>query len=268
MVVKIKKFCLTFDIEEFDADKDLDEEKKFEISLEGTKKIIELLKEEEIRGTFFITSKFALKYPEIVKEIAKNNEIGSHGYDHSDEYNCFEEEKCVETLTKSKKILEEISKKEVIGFRAPRMRTVNQDILRKAGFLYDSSSLPAFIPGRTRDFFKKRKMHAKKGIVIIPSSTTPIFRLPLMWISLRTLGQGYFRFVTKTSSIRNTYASTYFHPWEFIDLQEKTGKKSLITRGTGDNLVKIFKEYIRWCKPSYEFITMKELVQDFQKNYK
>lgn len=269
MVVKIKKFCLTLDIEEFDLDQDLDEEKKFDISLEGSKRILKLLEEEEIRGTFFVTAKFALKYPELVKEISKNNEIASHGYDHSDEYNCFEKEKCVEILTKSKKILEDISKSKVLGFRAPRMRNVDPEVLKKAGFVYDASSMPSFIPGRFKDFFKKRKMYTKKGIVITPSSTTPILRLPLIWISLRTLGQKYFRFVTRTSSMGNTYASTYFHPWEFVDIQKITGKKNLTIRGTGENLIKLLRNYIRWCKTRYEFITMKELVQDFAKrNYK
>lgn len=45
--------------------------------------ILDTLSEEDIQATFFVTGRFASKFPEVVENIAeKGHEIGNHGYSH------------------------------------------------------------------------------------------------------------------------------------------------------------------------------------------
>ena len=45
--------------------------------------LLEVLKEEKVKATFFISGKFAKKFPQLVSSIADNgHEIGNHGYSH------------------------------------------------------------------------------------------------------------------------------------------------------------------------------------------
>jgi len=46
--------------------------------------MLELLKKEEVPATFFVTGRFASKFPGVVKEIdAHGHEIGNHGFSHN-----------------------------------------------------------------------------------------------------------------------------------------------------------------------------------------
>lgn len=45
--------------------------------------IMDILKKYEVKSTFFITGRFAVKFPELVKQIAEQgHELGNHGYSH------------------------------------------------------------------------------------------------------------------------------------------------------------------------------------------
>lgn len=45
--------------------------------------MLEVLEEKDVKATFFVTGRFAEKYPDIVQTIAENgHEIGNHGYGH------------------------------------------------------------------------------------------------------------------------------------------------------------------------------------------
>lgn len=45
--------------------------------------MLKILKEKDVKATFFVTGRFAEKFPDLVKEIAADgHEIGSHGYSH------------------------------------------------------------------------------------------------------------------------------------------------------------------------------------------
>src|SRR5437016_1339392 len=54
-------------------------------TIESGQKILEVLKKHNVKGTFFLTGKFILNYPDFVKQIAKGgHEIFNHTYDHKD----------------------------------------------------------------------------------------------------------------------------------------------------------------------------------------
>lgn len=71
--------------------------------------MLDVLEEKDVKATFFITGRFAEKYPEIVQSIAqKGHEIGNHGYGHPhpDQISV---EKNEEDILKAEEILTEIT---------------------------------------------------------------------------------------------------------------------------------------------------------------
>lgn len=78
---------LSFDIEEFDVprEKGLDWffENAMKVSKIGTKKILDILKANEVQATLFCTSNFVQNAPELINRAIKDgHEIASHGVDH------------------------------------------------------------------------------------------------------------------------------------------------------------------------------------------
>ena len=109
--------------------------------LKGLPRILALLEEEEVQATFFIPGKIAEIFPESVALIhAKGHEIGVHGYAH-ERWNELDEATEYELVSKSKKLLENITNEEIIGFRSPAwsLNTHSVGVLQQLKFAYDSS---------------------------------------------------------------------------------------------------------------------------------
>lgn len=206
--------CLTFDLEEFDLPleykQEIVAEKQFEITREGMHALLPLLEKYEVCSTFFTTANFAQHNREMMKELAKQHEIASHSFFHSSFENA--------DLRKSKDTLEEISTTTINGFRMPRMQSVDLFELKKAGYQYDSSLHPTWIPGRYNHFAETKTIHKKDGLTVFPASVTPFFRSPLFWLSFKNFSSvKYCRWTQKCLSAYG-YANIYLHPWEFADL--------------------------------------------------
>ena len=136
---------LSFDIEEFDMPleygKTISMDDQIAISEHGTITILDLLKKHQVKATFFSTTVFAMAVPDLLRRIvAEGHEVASHTYYHSAFAN--------EDLLLSKQKLEEITKTTVVGLRMPRMYPVDKSEVEKAGYLYNSSINPTFLPGR------------------------------------------------------------------------------------------------------------------------
>ncbi|WP_246104319.1 polysaccharide deacetylase family protein [Mucilaginibacter corticis] len=171
---------LSFDIEEFDMPIEYGQPITFEeqltISTNGILLILDLLKSFNAKATFFCTANYALNRPIIISEIInEGHEIGSHGYNHSD----FK----IEHLLSSKIALEKIIGLKVIGFRMPKMMRVNEYEIQKAGYIYNSSLNPTFIPGRYNNLNKPRSWFYEYGILQLPASVSSYLRFPLFWLT-------------------------------------------------------------------------------------
>ncbi|MDP4238989.1 MAG: polysaccharide deacetylase family protein [Bacteroidota bacterium] len=215
---KLCKILLGFDIEEFDLPVEygcpipFDQQIKF--SGEGTVRILSLLKKHGIHATFFCTASFVENAPEILHKIVEDgHEIASHGYHHSK----FEDNDYAD----SKQKIEQLGGVKVSGFRMPRMHKVNFDLLKSTGYIYDSSLNPTFIPGRYNHLNKPRLIFEEpNGIIECPSVVTPLFRIPLFWLSFHNFFLGLYLWLFNRTLQHDGYAVLYFHPWEFIDLKQ------------------------------------------------
>ena len=234
--MKKGKILLSFDVEEFDLPREHDGEISLEegvkVSSAGLLKILELLKRCEVKATFFVTGNFARINPKLVLQIMKDgHEVACHGVDH------FEPKKT--DIAESKKIVERVIGKEVVGYRQPRMFKISYLELEKCGYKYDSSVNPAFIPGRYNYFDIPRKPFLKEGVLEIPTSVATYMRVPLFWLSLHLFPKKMYLKMAKMVVKKTGYFATYFHPWEFSDELATYGQvPGYIKKNSGDELVK------------------------------
>lgn len=207
---------LSFDIEEFDAPVEFGHpipfEKQIEISARGTEAILSLLKEKDVKATFFCTATFAMERPNLVQRITEEgHELASHGYYHSSFH--------VDDLLSSRLKLQEITGYDVVGFRMPRMQNVSGYVLKNAGYKYDSSLNPTWMPGRYNNLGKPtRPFISPEQLLVLPASVTPIVRFPLFWLCFHNLPMDIFNDLCIYTYRDKQYFNIYFHPWEFVHL--------------------------------------------------
>ena len=176
----------------------------------GLDAIEELMSRHAINCTLFTTANFGLHYPEAIKALAAKHEIASHTFYHS----AFE----ITHLAESKNTLERITGQQINGLRMPRMRAVDMSDVAAAGYSYDSSINPTFLPGRYNNLHLPRKAYTEKGMLRLPVSVTPHFRVPLFWLSFKNFPYPIFKKLTLDTLKKDGYLCLYFHPWEFVDI--------------------------------------------------
>lgn len=237
-------FLLSFDIEEFDMPFEYGKEISFEdqisISTTGCHTILDLLAKHQIKATFFSTATFAINAPQIIERIKnEGHELASHTYYHSK----FE----TADLLTSKLKLEEISGLEVFGFRMPRMMPVSDLAIQEAGYTYNSSINPTFLPGRYNNLHISRT-HYKVGEVLqLPASVSP-FRIPLFWLSFHNFPLWYYKYLVNRTYQKDGYVNIYFHPWEFTDLtdQQRFGFPGYVSKNSGTQMIARMDNLMKW----------------------
>lgn len=234
---------LSFDIEEFDMPFEYGGEIPFEeqiaLSQKGVERILDLLKKYDAKATFFSTVVFAENSKDLIYNLlSEGHELASHTYYHSQ----FE----VEDLKKSKERLEELFDTEVVGLRMPRMRPVDEKDVAKAGYLYNSSINPTFLPGRYNNLHTSRRYFNQSGVWQIPASVSPM-RIPLFWLSFHNFPMFFYQYLAKNALKKDGYLNIYFHPWEFVDIKNPKYKlPNFTTKNTGEDMVNRFDNFLNW----------------------
>lgn len=208
----MKKVCLSFDFEECDLPReggvDFPLARGMAVSREGAHVVLDVLARHGVKATFFCTLNFAENAPDVMKRLlAEGHEIAAHGVDHfhqvpEDPFRC-------------KEGLKRLYGVEAVGYRQPRMFPVDDAALARAGYRYNSSLNPAFVPGRYMHLTTPRTLFTKSGLLQVPTSVTPLVRFPLFWLALHLLPEGLYRALVRRTLAHDGYFVTYFHPWEF-----------------------------------------------------
>lgn len=190
----------------------------------NTERILELFEQHDVRATFFTLGWVAEHYPDLVKLIvAQGHDLASHGWDHRRVTTLTRDEFSAD-VAKSKKVLEDVSATEVIGYRAPSYSFTLKndwahDVLLEQGYRYSSSIAPI--------------KHDLYGIPSAPRFSYPcandrILELPITTARIMNKnypcgGGGWFRLypyavskwaINRVNIKDNKAAIFYFHPWE------------------------------------------------------
>ncbi len=189
-------------------------------------RILALCDEAGVKATFFVVGMLARERPHLVKAIAaRGHEIGSHSVRHRPVH-ALSPGELRDDLRDSKRMLEDLSGAEVVGFRAPMFSVQRLDhpcfaALVEAGFAYDSSVFPVRIPsygipGAPHVPF--RIATAAGGLVELPLATLRIarWRLPIAGGShFRLLPTSLVTWAAARADARREPLVFYFHPYEF-----------------------------------------------------
>jgi polysaccharide deacetylase family protein (PEP-CTERM system associated) len=193
----------------------------------NTERILALLEEKSVHGTFFVLGWVAERSVGLVRRIAAaGHEIACHGFSHRLIYSQPQSE-FVEETTRAKRHLEDLIGRAVLGYRAASFSITRDslwalDVLIDLGFEYDSSVFPIRhdrygIPGAAPD----------PGRIAAPSGRTlvefPMSAATFLGVQIPVSGGGYFRilpyWVTRAGlrqinrRMRRPF-SFYLHPWE------------------------------------------------------
>jgi len=131
----------------------LRDETGLKVLREGMPILLDIYSKYNIKSTFYFTGYIARLYPDIVKMVLRDgHEVASHGKSHLPEngFDVMGFEKQKEHLEYTKKLLEDISGRSVISFRAPALRVngVTARALIETGHRIDSS-----VASQRFDFF-------------------------------------------------------------------------------------------------------------------
>ena len=248
-----------------------------------TYRIIDLLSEFGIRGTFFIVAEVVERYGNLVKEIQNaGHEIACHGLNHR----CYIDSRTTLPITtkeyfrkqiiQAKKTLENATNAPVVGFRAPAgyISGWMLDIIENVGFEYDSSvsvnslynktdsdlsgvgRTPYYpdkgkvTPGVPRQLIEIPWPYYKLGSFMIPTAGGPFLRFLGARIILRGLNQ----------SLRVGSAQLYIHP---LDVSREQFPSGFSIKGPFYWTIKgkVVENRIRWIlsKLDVKYTTLNEL---------
>jgi polysaccharide deacetylase family protein (PEP-CTERM system associated) len=207
----------------------------------NTDRLLQLLGEHGIRGTFFTLGWVAKRHPDLVRRIASaGHEIASHGYGHRLVYDqtpaAFRAD-----VRRAKALLEEATGARVDGYRAPSYSIVPRslwalDVLLEEGYRYDASIFPIRhdrygIPVSARQPYVIEREAG--SIIEAPASTARVgpWNLPVA-------GGGYFRIlpyawtrwgISRVNTREQRPVIFYLHPWE-IDPDQPRLRAGLLSR--------------------------------------
>ncbi|MBX3358403.1 MAG: polysaccharide deacetylase family protein [Phycisphaeraceae bacterium] len=251
---------LTFDAEEFDIPlefrRQISDADQLRIGADGFAAVLDMLDRTGAPATFFITARLALHSPDLVRRAASRHEIASHSWSHTGF--------APDHLRRSRETLESVSGAPVIGFRMPRMATVDHAALAEAGYTYNSSENPTWLTRRASRTEGPLGAYFSGPLLNIPATVTPILRLPLFWLAFKRMPTRLFRSWTTASLRSRSYASLYMHPWEFTDLAH-SGLPWWIRRPDGARLLDRLAAYAHWLRERATLVTMASLAESIRR---
>lgn len=163
--------------------------------------ILDTLKKNNVKATFFIMGPWAVKYPDIARRIAmEGHEIGSHGYKHEN-YGEKTNEWVRNDILKAHSQIKEITGVEATLLRPPNGHYSKHSVqtTEEQGYktiIWDADSLDWKNPG-TDVVIKRVLTRAKPGsIILLHASDTPVQTAEALPVIIDGLKAQGFSFVT------------------------------------------------------------------------
>ncbi|MCL4383937.1 polysaccharide deacetylase family protein [Patescibacteria group bacterium] len=213
-----------------------------------TEKLLDHLGKTKNYGTFFVVGEVAKRHPQLIKKIASlGHEIGCHGFHHQF-INLMSPQQFESDLKKTVTLLEDITQKKVLGYRAPAWSVCRSetpwfwDILAKYHLKYSSSVFPykTYLYG---DNQAPRFSTSIGSITETPPSTLEIHhqRFPFSGgFYFRLLPLPIIKLLTQTVNRQNHPVIFYIHPWELDPTHPRIPLKPMETFIHELNLKKTF----------------------------
>jgi len=204
--------------------------------LDGFTKIIDILNERKCKATLFIVGELIQQLKEkIILYDTQGFEIASHGYSHKRPL-ILSVSDFTSEIVKTKKNLEKLIKKKVIGFRAPcfSLDRKRLDILFNCGYSYDSSKIDFKVHSLYGNLDMSNFIQKYKNIFLSEDKKFE-FELPTFRLFNKKIpfsGGGYLRILPEViikkiiieKEKENEPIFFYIHPFEFSKINIKSSK--------------------------------------------
>jgi polysaccharide deacetylase family protein (PEP-CTERM system associated) len=204
-------------------------------------RVIDLLAEADVRGTFFTLGWVAKRHPNMIRRIADaGHEVASHGYDHARVFT-FDRKAFAEDIRKARQTIEDCAGVKVSGYRAPSFSIDHRTPwafaeLAEQGYAYSSSVAPVVHdhygwPEAPRFAFRPL---AGSSLIELPVTTAM-----LGGRRVAAGGGGFFRVlpyafsrwaIRQVNRVDARPAVFYFHPWEVDPDQPRVPNASMRSR--------------------------------------
>ena len=205
------------------------EEKRIPTMFKGLDKILELLRKNDCKATFFLVGEILENNPEIIDKILSGeHEIGFHTMKHTR----LDSKNFQSTFKQELNQFEKIVSRKVLGFRAPTF-SLNKnsswaiDELVNAGYKYDSSIVPAKTSMYGLASAEKSPYRITSNNLEKNNSNGVLIEFPLLVTkflgkTIPAAGGFYLRFLpfriiknaNQTYEKQNIPACLYIHSWE------------------------------------------------------
>jgi polysaccharide deacetylase family protein (PEP-CTERM system associated) len=239
-------------------------------------RLLDLLAERSLYGTFFVVGWLAEREPSMVRDISRaGHEVASHSWDHRrvthqrpDEFR--------ESVRRAKRVLEDLTGTEVRGFRAPSWSIVPGfewalDVLLEEEYRYDSSLFPIAhhasygYPGAPRDPHWLSRPSGE--LAELPPAT-----LRLLGTNIPASGGAYLRFfpfgllasALRDAEERGQPGTFYIHPWELDDFVPDLPMSAVARLRTFGGLHRTWPR-IRRLADAFRFQRMDETVKSMSR---
>jgi hypothetical protein len=220
-------------------------------------RVLDFLKARNLTITFFIVGQDAAmeKNREALAAISSaGHEIGNHSFHHEPWLHLYSDEQIENELACAEEQIERATGHRPIGFRGPGFSLSHATLrsLARRGYLYDATTLPTFLGPLARTYyFMTAKLSPEErrqrkalfgdfreglrpirpyrwqvgggGLIEIPVTTMPVFKLPIhvsyvLYLNMlvQTLALSYFRTALGLCRLTNTHPSLLLHPLDFL----------------------------------------------------
>jgi peptidoglycan/xylan/chitin deacetylase (PgdA/CDA1 family) len=251
----MSEIIFSVDVEEFDIPLEYGQaismDEQLSVSAEGMVALHGLLRSLGIKATLFTTAFWAESHHRFIQDLSAHYEIASHTYYH-DRFS-------PEHLQASRDTLRALTGQEVAGLRMPRMQNISEAAIASAGYRFDSSLHPTWLPGRYNHLNKPRTPYFADGLWQVPVSVSPVFRIPVFWLSFKNFPLGYYLWLCRTILKNDGRLIFYVHSWEFADI---SGYKlpGIVNKISGVRLLERLSKTLKHLQRRGSFITHSELL--------
>lgn len=237
----------------------------------NTERLLAILDEHGVKGTFFVLGWVAERHPDLVRRVAaRGHEIASHGYGHRLVYE-LSPDAFRWDVRRAKLVIEDAAGVAVHGYRAPSFSITRRslwalDVLLEEGYAYDASIFPIRhdrygIPGSPRHPYAFER--AAGRLVEVPGSTVRV-----AGANLPVAGGGYFRLlpyrwtrwgIRRLNRREGRPAVFYLHPWE-VDPWQPRMPVSAVTRYRHYHNLRKTEPRLRRLLRDFRFAPLREVL--------
>ena len=265
-------------------------------------RVLEILGSRDLKITFFIVgidATFTKNHQVILSISEAGHEIGNHSYSHEPWMHRYSQPEIEAEIAKAEESLEAVIGDRPIGFRGPGFSCSGEilQILQQRGYLYDASLFPTFIGPLARAYYfmtsslKESEMEQRKdlfggigdvfrpikqfcwrfdggGLVEVPVTTMPLFRIPihvsyLIYIAQysKPLADLYFKTAITLCQVLNVSPSLLLHPLDFLggdDIRELSFFPGMGLKAKAK--VDLVTKWIEMYSSSFSVVTIKQHV--------